>query len=95
MQDASTERVEAIPSEEADPFDLVSRDEDLARLAATIAALPERERLVLSLYYFEDLQIKDIAVILGVTDSRVSQIHTAAVNRLRRRHELELLAAAG
>ena len=45
--------------------------------------LPEKERLVVSLYYYEDLNMKEIGGILGITESRVCQIHTKAVLRLR------------
>jgi RNA polymerase sigma factor for flagellar operon FliA len=48
----------------------------------TIASLPEKERLVLSLYYYEDLNMKEIGQILGITESRVCQIHTKATSRL-------------
>ena len=48
-----------------------------------LSALPEKERLVLSLYYYEDLNMKEIGSILGITESRVCQIHTKAVGRLR------------
>lgn len=52
-------------------------------IAETISGLPEKERLVLSLYYYEDLNMKEIGSILGITESRVCQIHTKAVGRLR------------
>ena len=52
-------------------------------IADTIALLPEKERLVVSLYYYEDLNMKEIGGILGITESRVCQIHTKAVARLR------------
>ena len=52
-------------------------------IAHTIQALPEKERLVISLYYYEDLNMKDIGQILGITESRVCQIHTKSVLRLR------------
>ena len=52
-------------------------------IAQTIGALPEKERLVLTLYYYEDLNMKEIGSILGITESRVCQIHTKAVGRLR------------
>jgi RNA polymerase sigma factor for flagellar operon FliA len=48
----------------------------------TIGSLPEKERLVLSLYYYEDLNMKEIGQILGITESRVCQIHTKAASRL-------------
>jgi len=53
------------------------------RLADAIEALPERERLVVALYYYENLTLREIGEILGVTESRVSQIHTKAVLSLR------------
>jgi len=53
------------------------------RLADAIEELPERERLVLTLYYFEELTMKEIGLTLGVVESRVSQIHSSAVLRLR------------
>lgn len=52
-------------------------------VAGAIEQLPERERLVLSLYYLEGLKLKDIGEILGVTESRVCQIHGHAINRLK------------
>jgi RNA polymerase sigma factor for flagellar operon FliA len=52
-------------------------------VAETIGTLPEKERLVVSLYYYEDLNMKEIGTILGITESRVCQIHTKAVLRLR------------
>lgn len=54
-------------------------------LAEAIAGLPERERLVISLYYQDELNLKDIGEILSVTESRVCQIHSQAVIRLRSR----------
>jgi RNA polymerase sigma factor for flagellar operon FliA len=55
--------------------------EDLAR---AVQGLPERERLVVALYYVEKLTMKDIATVLGVSETRVSQLHGQAVKRLRR-----------
>ena len=49
----------------------------------SIEDLPERQRLVLSLYYYEDLNLKEIGKILRVTESRVSQLHAQAISRLR------------
>ncbi len=54
-------------------------------LAAAISNLPEREQLVLSLYYTEELNLKEIGEVLGVSESRVSQIHSQAALRLRSR----------
>lgn len=54
-------------------------------VAVAIEELPERQRLVLSLYYYEDLNLKEIGQVLRVTESRVSQLHAQAVARLRAR----------
>ncbi len=56
-------------------------------LTEAIEALPERERIVVTLYYYEGLTLKEIGQVLEVTESRVSQIHTQAVTRLRGRLE--------
>ncbi len=53
------------------------------RLADAIDELPEKERMVLTLYYYEELTMKEIGLTLGVVESRVSQIHSSAVLRLR------------
>ena len=52
-------------------------------LGHAIAQLPEREKLVVTLYYYEELTMREIGEVLGVTASRVSQIHTKAVSRLK------------
>ena len=54
-------------------------------MADAIARLPEREKLVVALYYYENLTLREIGEVLGVTESRVSQLHTKAVLRLRSR----------
>ncbi|MEE4185486.1 MAG: RNA polymerase sigma factor FliA [Gammaproteobacteria bacterium] len=73
------------PPGEPGPRNELENDEFQAALAAAIQELPEREGLVLSLYYVEDLNLKEIGAVLGVTESRVSQIHSQAVVRLRAR----------
>jgi RNA polymerase sigma factor FliA len=52
-------------------------------IAKAIETLPEKERLMISLYYYEELTMKEIGEVLGITESRVSQIHSKAVFRLR------------
>jgi len=54
-------------------------------LAEAIRRLPERERIVIGLYYYDGLTLKEIGEVLGVTESRVSQLHTKAVLRLKGR----------
>jgi RNA polymerase sigma factor FliA len=68
-----------------DPFHLTLRTEMRAILASAIDELDEKERQVLSLYYLEELTMKEVGVILNIGESRVSQIHTAALIRLRSR----------
>ncbi len=66
-----------------DPSALVDQAELRDRIAAAIGALPEREKLVIALYYYENLTLREIGEVLGVTESRISQLHTKAVLRLR------------
>ncbi len=68
-----------------DPEQLLASSELKDRLADAIAALPEREKLVVALYYYENLTLREIGEVLGVTESRVSQLHTKAVLRLKSR----------
>lgn len=65
------------------PSEGVERDSLKMSLANAITQLPERERLVLALYYDEELNLKEIGQIIGVSESRVSQIHSQAALRLR------------
>ena len=68
-----------------DPSSAFQSVETREALAEAIRRLPERERLVIALYYYEELTLREIGEILGVTESRVSQLHTKAVLRLRSR----------
>lgn len=69
----------------AGPLDQLAGDAFRQALGKTIEALPEREALVLSLYYDEELNLREIGEVLGVSESRVSQIHSQALMRLRAR----------
>ena len=73
--------IEDVHSE--NPFASLKLMETKHVISDTIGSLPEKERLVISLYYYEDLNMKEIGNILGITESRVCQIHTKAVMRLR------------
>lgn len=66
-----------------DPFYLFHKSELVGILASAIDALPNKERLVVSLYYYDELTMKEIGEVLGVNESRVSQLHTKAMLRLR------------
>jgi RNA polymerase sigma factor for flagellar operon FliA len=68
-----------------DPQQMLAASELKDRLADAIAALPEREKLVIALYYYENLTLREIGEVLGVTESRISQLHTKAVLRLKSR----------
>ena len=63
-------------------LDLLSLKEHLAN---AIRRLPEREKIVIGLYYYEGLTLREIGEVLGVTESRVSQLHTKAILRLKGR----------
>jgi RNA polymerase sigma factor for flagellar operon FliA len=79
--------------EEEDPFAQCLRSEMRSLLAEAIEELDEKERHVLGLYYLEELTMKEVGVILDIGESRVSQIHTAAIIRLRGRLREKLAAA--
>jgi RNA polymerase sigma factor FliA len=68
-----------------DPAQVMDATDMKDRVADAIARLPEREKLVVALYYYENLTLREIGEVLGVTESRVSQLHTKAVLRLRGR----------
>src|SRR3954469_25716025 len=70
-----------------DPETEAQASEVKDRLADAIESLPERERLVVALYYYENLTLREIGEVLGVTESRVSQLHTKAVLALRSRFQ--------
>jgi len=83
-EDSGDEELAYIPgSPDEDPLFRCLKGEMKQRLADAIDELPEKERLVLTLYYYEELTMKEIGLTLSVVESRVSQIHSSAVLRLR------------
>jgi RNA polymerase sigma factor for flagellar operon FliA len=66
-----------------DALSLTTMKEIKASIAAAIEKLPEKERLVISMYYSDELTMKEIGKVLGITESRVSQIHSQAIIHLR------------
>jgi RNA polymerase sigma factor for flagellar operon FliA len=72
-------------SAETGPYDGVQNEAFREALAEAIAGLPERERLVIALYYDEEMNLREIGQVLGVTESRACQIHSQATFRLRSR----------
>ena len=67
------------------PQEAMNQTELREALGEAIARLPEREKLVITLYYYEELTLREIGEVLGVTESRVSQLHTKAILRLKAR----------
>jgi RNA polymerase sigma factor FliA len=79
---------DTLPDHDApDPVAALAQTDLKDRMAEAIARLPEREKLVVALYYYENLTLREIGEVLGVTESRVSQLHTKAVLRLRSKLE--------
>ncbi|HVL55618.1 MAG TPA: RNA polymerase sigma factor FliA [Burkholderiaceae bacterium] len=70
-------------SDAGDPLRVLGDERFRDALAAAIEELPERERLVMGMYYEHDMNLKEIGAVLGVTESRVCQLHSQAVSRLR------------
>ena len=77
--------LEELSDESAGVLDKLQKEDLKRKLAEAIAGLPERERLVMALYYDEELNLREIGSVLGVSESRVSQIHSQAVIRLQAR----------
>ena len=83
-EDSGEEELAYVPGRpEEDPLFRCLRGELEERLAEAIAQLPDRERLVMSLYYYEEMTMREIGLALGVVESRVSQVHASAVAHLR------------
>jgi RNA polymerase sigma factor FliA len=87
VSDASGDKVSLLDTisdpRAEDPQDSLASSEIKDRLTEAIGSLPEREQLVVALYYYESLTLREIGEVLGVTESRVSQLHTKAVMRLK------------
>lgn len=71
--------------ESEDPLARLGLAELRSQVAKAIAGLPEKEKLVVSLYYYDELTMREIGEVLGYTESRISQMHTKAILRLRAR----------
>jgi RNA polymerase sigma factor for flagellar operon FliA len=65
------------------PEAIVEHEQFMGALTDAVAELPERDQLLMNLYYVEELNLKEIGEVLGVTESRVSQLLTAVVKKLR------------
>jgi RNA polymerase sigma factor for flagellar operon FliA len=83
-EDSGEEELAYVPGRpDEDPLFRCLRGEMEGRLTGAIQNLPERERLVMTLYYYEEMTMREIGMALGVVESRVSQIHASAVLHLR------------
>jgi RNA polymerase sigma factor for flagellar operon FliA len=89
VSDASGDQVSLLDTlqdpDAPDPVAAMDQVDLKDRMSDAIARLPEREKLVIALYYYENLTLREIGEVLGVTESRISQLHTKAVLRLRGR----------
>jgi RNA polymerase sigma factor FliA len=74
-----------LPGDEPDPLERLQQDDFREALAREVDRLPEREKLVMSMYYDDELNLREIGEVLGVTESRVCQLHGQALTRLRAR----------
>jgi len=72
-----------VVNEEADPMNLLRQQRIKAALVKAIESLPEREQQIMGMYYEHDMNLREIAAVLGVTESRICQLHSQAIGRLR------------
>ena len=76
-------RIDTFPGESGSALDTIERRELLDNVVKTLKSLSEQERLAIALYYYEELTLKEIGMVMNVSESRVSQIHTTAILKLR------------
>ncbi len=67
----------------ANVLDRLETDDLISKVTAVLEQLSDRERLIIQLYYFEELNLKEISAILNITESRISQIHKSVINRIK------------
>ncbi len=86
LEDEEVSIQEVISDPTQIPFDQVLEEDELVEeLAKAIAQLPERERLVITLYYYEGLTLREIGEVMGFSEARACQIHSSAILKLRTR----------
>ena len=82
-EESFLERHDVPDNDGADPMELLRDQRMRTALAKAIEALPEREQYIMGMYYQHDMNLKEIAAVLGVTESRVCQLHSQSIARLR------------
>ena len=90
--DSATLPAVLVPSEPLSPHRLFEQTESRERVKQALTSLPERERRIITLYYFEEATMKQIGAAIGVNESRVSQLHARAISRLKQALEGRLVA---
>jgi RNA polymerase sigma factor for flagellar operon FliA len=75
--------IDCLSDENLNPLSILKMEEVKDEVAEYINELPERERIVVSLYYYNDLTMKEVSEVMEITESRVSQLHSRAIMRLR------------
>lgn len=75
--------IDCLSDENLNPLSILKMEEVKDEVAEYINELPERERMVVSLYYYNDLSMKEVSEVMEITESRVSQLHSRAIMRLR------------
>ena len=83
--DSAVKRIDLVSDKSQGQLESLTRKELLDTVVRILEDLNEQERLVIALYYYEELTLKEIGMVLDVTESRISQVHTAAVLKLRAR----------
>jgi RNA polymerase sigma factor for flagellar operon FliA len=86
---------ERLEDGEVDPLAALLTQERVTQVAAAVGRLPEREQLVVTLYYHEELTMKEVGAVLGLTESRVSQLHSQAMLRLKGHLAAQFAACSG
>ena len=84
FEDGEVPFEEALPHERESIQEILENEDEIKRVSSSLQKLPEREMQVLSLYYYEGLTLKEIGHVLGVSESRVSQIHGKALSSMKR-----------
>jgi RNA polymerase sigma factor for flagellar operon FliA len=83
LDEGDMQREDVIDDNGLDALDMLERNEERDTVVEALKKIPERERTLLSLYYYEGFTLKEIGLVLGVTESRVSQLHGRALSLLR------------